>query len=38
MLRQRQKELEHIHGGAAWSMLRLGDVEVHDLIRAFYSS
>lgn len=38
MLRQRQKELEHLHGDAAWNMLRLGDAEVHDLIRAFYSS
>jgi CRP-like cAMP-binding protein len=38
MLRQRQKELEHVHGGAAWGMLRLGDAEVHDLIRAFYSA
>ncbi|MBN8996297.1 MAG: cyclic nucleotide-binding domain-containing protein [Rhizobiales bacterium] len=38
MLRQREKELEHAHGGAAWNMLRLGDAEVHDLIRAFYSS
>jgi CRP-like cAMP-binding protein len=38
MLRQRQKELEHAHGGGAWGMLRLGDAEVHDLIRAFYST
>jgi CRP-like cAMP-binding protein len=38
VLRQRQKELEHAQGGGAWGMLRLGDAEVHDLIRAFYST
>lgn len=38
MLRQREKELERIHGNGAWGMLRLGDAEVHDLIRIFYNT
>lgn len=38
ILRAREKELEHIYGGGAWGMLRLGDAEVHQLIRAFYAS
>jgi CRP-like cAMP-binding protein len=37
MLRLRQKELEHVYGGGAWGMLRLGDAEVHHLIRNFYA-
>ncbi len=38
ILRDRQKLLEHLYGGGAWGMLRLGDAEVHHLIRAFYAS
>lgn len=38
VLREREKELERVEGSGAWGMLRLGDVEVHDLIRAFYST
>lgn len=37
-LEKRQEELDHIHGGAAWGMVRPGDAEVHHLIRAFYGA
>ncbi len=36
MLRIREKQLAAAYGSAASAMLRLGDAEVHDLIRAFY--
>jgi CRP-like cAMP-binding protein len=38
MLERRQEELDHVHGGAAWGMLRPGDAEVHHLIRAYYGA
>jgi CRP-like cAMP-binding protein len=37
-LENRQEQLDHIHGGAAWGMLRPGDAEVHHMIRAFYGA
>jgi CRP-like cAMP-binding protein len=37
-LEKRQEELDHLHGGAAWGMVRPGDAEVHHLIRAFYGA
>jgi CRP-like cAMP-binding protein len=37
-LEKRQEELDHVHGGAAWGMLRPGDAEVHHMIRAFYGA
>jgi CRP-like cAMP-binding protein len=38
LLEERQEELDHIHGGAAWGMVRPGDAETHHLIRAFYGA
>jgi CRP-like cAMP-binding protein len=38
LLELRQEELDHIHGGAAWGMVRPGDAETHHLIRAFYGA
>jgi CRP-like cAMP-binding protein len=36
MLDQRQSELDHLFGGAAWGMIRIGRGEVLSLIRRFY--
>jgi CRP-like cAMP-binding protein len=36
MLDRRQSELDHLFGGAAWGMIRIGRAEVLSLIRRFY--
>ena len=38
ILEKRAAELDEIHGGAAWGMVRPGDAEVHHLIRNFYAA
>lgn len=36
MLDSRQAELDHLFGGAAWGMIRIGRREILSLIRRFY--
>jgi CRP-like cAMP-binding protein len=38
MLYRRQKELDKLHGGAAWGMIRPGKAELTRLIETFYGT